>query len=80
MKTGFKNNLGNKGAIVLFLQIDSSYFTIINCHLAAGENASAERQQDIAYIHNDAISERDKRRLFDKSEYRFFIGDMNFRL
>lgn len=67
VKTGFKNNLGNKGAITLFLQIDSSYITIMNCHLAAGENASAERQQDIQYIHNDAISERDKRRLFDKS-------------
>jgi hypothetical protein len=36
VKTGFKNNLGNKGAIMLFLQIDSSYLTIINCHLAAG--------------------------------------------
>jgi hypothetical protein len=80
VKTGFKNNLGNKGAITLFLQIDDSFVTIMNCHLAAGENASAERQQDIQYIHNDAISERDKRRLFDKSEFRFFIGDMNFRL
>jgi hypothetical protein len=80
IKTGFKNNLGNKGSIALFLQIDSSYITIMNCHLAAGENASNERQQDIMYIHNDALNERGNRRLFDKSEYRFFIGDMNFRL
>lgn len=36
VKTGFKNSLGNKGAIILFLQIDSSYLTITNCHLAAG--------------------------------------------
>lgn len=36
VKTGFKNNLGNKGAILLFMQIDSTYFTIGNCHLAAG--------------------------------------------
>jgi hypothetical protein len=47
IKTGFNNNLGNKGAIILFLQIDSSYLTIINCHLAAGETASQERKQDI---------------------------------
>ena len=67
IKTGFKNNLGNKGSIALFLQIDSSYLTIMNCHLAAGENASSERQQDIQYIHNDALNERDKRRFFDKS-------------
>ena len=80
IKTGFKNNLGNKGAVLLFLQIDSTYLTLTNCHLAAGENASAERLQDIEYIHNDALNERSKRRLFDKSEYKFFIGDMNFRL
>lgn len=67
IKTGFKNNLGNKGAITLFLQIDSTYITIMNCHLAAGENASSERMQDIQYIHNDGLNERDKRRLFDKS-------------
>lgn len=36
VKTGFKNNLGNKGAIMLFMQIDSSYITITNCHLTAG--------------------------------------------
>lgn len=36
IKTGFNNNLGNKGAITLFLQIDSSFITIANCHLAAG--------------------------------------------
>lgn len=36
VKTGFKNNLGNKGAIILFLQIDSTFITIINCHLTAG--------------------------------------------
>ena len=80
IKTGFKGNLGNKGAILLFLQIDSSFITIINCHLAAGENSQAERSQDIEFIHNDGINERNKRRYFDKSEFRFFIGDMNFRL
>lgn len=36
VKTGFKNSLGNKGAIILFMQIDSSFLTLINCHLTAG--------------------------------------------
>ena len=36
IKTGFKNSLGNKGAIVLFMQIDSTFITFINCHLTAG--------------------------------------------
>lgn len=39
VKTGFKNNLGNKGAILFFMQIDSSFLTFTNCHLAAGEKA-----------------------------------------
>ncbi len=67
IKTGFKGNLGNKGAIMLFLQIDSTYITIINCHLAAGEDNQTERAQAIEYIHNDAINERSKRRFFDNS-------------
>lgn len=80
VKTGFKNNLGNKGSIILFLQIDASLITIANCHLTAGEKAAAERLQDIQYIHNDAINDRSQKRLLEKSEYRFFVGDMNFRL
>lgn len=41
VKTGFKGFVGNKGAIILYLQIDSSYLTFINCHLAAGEGSQA---------------------------------------
>jgi hypothetical protein len=48
--------LGNKGAIMLFMQIDNTFFTIGNCHLTAGESASSERMQDIEYIHNDALN------------------------
>lgn len=47
VKTGFKGFVGNKGAIILYLQIDSSYLTFINCHLAAGEGSQAERAQSI---------------------------------
>jgi hypothetical protein len=36
VKMGFKGSLGNKGVIVLFMTIDSSRMTIMNCHLAAG--------------------------------------------
>jgi hypothetical protein len=39
--------LGNKGAIILFMQIDSTYMTIMNCHLAAGETSATERMQDL---------------------------------
>jgi hypothetical protein len=52
IKTGFKGNLGHKGALMLFIQIDSSWFTLINCHLASGEGKKSERFQDIEFIHN----------------------------
>lgn len=55
IKTGFKGNLGNKGVIILFLTVDSTPITIMNCHLAAGETKSNERIQDIDYIHREAI-------------------------
>lgn len=64
IKTGFKSTMGNKGAIILFLQIDSTWLTFINCHLAAGETSQAERAQNIEYIHQDAISTRRQRRQF----------------
>lgn len=39
-----------------------------------------DRMQDIDFIHRDAIKDRSKRRFFDRSEFRFFAGDFNFRL
>lgn len=67
IKTGFKGSLGNKGVIILFITIDSTPMTIMNCHLAAGESKSNERNQDIEYIHLEAIKERRLRRYFDRS-------------
>jgi hypothetical protein len=51
VKTGFKGSLGNKGMIVLFMEIDSTHVTIMNCHLAAGETKSNERLCDLKYFH-----------------------------
>ena len=67
VKTGFGNNLGNKGSIMLFMQIDDSVLTLANSHLAAGEKAANERIQDIQFIHNDAINERSQRRMLERS-------------
>lgn len=49
IKTGFKGNSGHKGATLLFIQIDSSWLTFINCHLASGDGKSkkSDRFQDI---------------------------------
>lgn len=80
IKTGFKGSLGNKGSIILFMNINSTPITFLNCHLAAGESKTNERIQDIDYIHQEAIQDRALRKYFDRSEFRFFIGDCNFRL
>jgi hypothetical protein len=67
IKTGFKGSLGNKGMIMLFMEIDSTHVTVMNCHLAAGETKSNERLQDIKYFHEEAIKDRKLRRYFDLS-------------
>ena len=57
IKTGFKGNSGHKGATILFILIDSSWLTFINCHLVSGDgkNKKSDRFQDIEFIHNEAI-------------------------
>lgn len=37
IKTGFKGNLGNKGAVAVSFKMNESIITIFNCHLEAGE-------------------------------------------
>ncbi len=37
VKTGFANGLGgNKGAVIIFLKFDSTWISLVNCHLTAG--------------------------------------------
>jgi hypothetical protein len=37
IKTGFKGNLGNKGAVAISFKFNDSIITVLNCHLEAGE-------------------------------------------
>jgi hypothetical protein len=64
IKTGFKGNLGNKGAVLLSFSYDDTIITIINCHLEAGEGKITERLYNLEYIHQHAFPERFKRRQF----------------
>lgn len=63
---------------MMFIQLNSTWLTFINCHLASGEGKRAERFQDIEFMHNEALKDRRLRRLFELSEYKFLVGDMNF--
>ncbi|KAG6825085.1 hypothetical protein H0H92_004750 [Tricholoma furcatifolium] len=50
VKRGMGGIYGNKGAIVSRLVLDDSSICLVNCHLAAGQNAVRSRNADVAAI------------------------------
>ncbi|CUA69348.1 putative inositol polyphosphate 5-phosphatase C9G1,10c [Schizosaccharomyces pombe 972h-] [Rhizoctonia solani] len=50
IKRGMKGRYGNKGAIVARFTLDDTSFCFLNCHLAAGQKHTRERNQDLAAI------------------------------
>ena len=76
VKTGLGGALGNKGATGIRFKIDDTSLVFINCHLSSGAKQAESRLLEVRDIHD---------RLFLKMrqhqpDYRFFFGDMNFRL
>ncbi|CAE6528242.1 unnamed protein product [Rhizoctonia solani] len=50
IKRGMKGRYGNKGAIIARFTLDDTSFCFLNCHLAAGQKHTRERNQDLAAI------------------------------
>lgn len=50
VKTGFDQEYGNKGAILVRFVLDDSSFCFLNNHLAAGEENAERRRKDIVDI------------------------------
>jgi endonuclease/exonuclease/phosphatase family metal-dependent hydrolase len=50
IKLGMHGLHGNKGALLVRFLIDDSSFCFLNCHLAAGQRHTTERNRDIALI------------------------------
>jgi hypothetical protein len=50
IKTGFGGRMGNKGAIIASLLIDDTPIAWVNCHLAAGQTHTRERNADLVNI------------------------------
>ncbi|EEH46639.2 uncharacterized protein PADG_02737 [Paracoccidioides brasiliensis Pb18] len=50
VKRGMGGLHGNKGALILRFILDDSSLCFVNCHLAAGQNHTAHRNNDIAAI------------------------------
>ena len=50
VKCGLKGHYGNKGALVTRFVLDDSSLCFVNCHLAAGQSHTSQRNNDIATI------------------------------
>lgn len=50
VKVGMGGHYGNKGALIVRFTLDDSSLCFINCHLAAGQGATSQRNNDIATI------------------------------
>lgn len=74
VKTGAKNLLGNKGAVGICFKIFHLSIMIINCHLAASQARSEQRNIDFERCVTQMNS--------DYQNFDFFIlmGDLNYRL
>mmetsp|Transcript_18561 Transcript_18561/g.21896 ORF Transcript_18561/g.21896 Transcript_18561/m.21896 type:complete len:94 (+) Transcript_18561:2-283(+) len=46
--TGFKNMVGNKGAVKISFSLADKSFMFINCHLHSGLNGVGKRNHDVA--------------------------------
>ena len=74
VKTGAKNLLGNKGAVGISFSIFNLSIMIINCHLAAYQKRSMQRNMDFQRCMDNMA---DNSQNFD---FIVFMGDLNYRL
>lgn len=95
IKTGLGGLHGNKGGLAVRLMVDDSSFCFVNCHLAAGQTHSLQRNKDIETIlETQFLDTSDNAKYIGKGifanggdgtmildhEFCFFSGDMNYRL
>ncbi len=74
VKTGAKNLLGNKGAVGISFNIFNISIMIINCHLAAYQRRSIQRNNDFQRCVNNMTND------YQNFNFIVFMGDLNYRL
>ncbi|BFZ60028.1 hypothetical protein YB2330_001050 [Saitoella coloradoensis] len=95
VKTGLGGLHGNKGALVLRFVLDDTSFCFVNCHLAAGQSHTAQRNShmseileqaalpaevyDPAAISNNFVGGGDGSMVLDH-DCCFINGDLNYRI
>ena len=55
IKTGLLNQVGNKGAVQITLNLQNTAFSFICAHLQAGDQQLKERMDQINDIHKEII-------------------------
>ena len=74
VKTGAKNLLGNKGAVGISFSIFNLSIMIINCHLAAYQKRSMQRNMDFQRCIDNMADN------YQNFDFVVFMGDLNYRL
>ena len=74
VKTGAKNLLGNKGAVGISFNIFNLSIMIINCHLAAYQDRSLQRNIDFQRCVNNMTDN------YQSFDFIVLMGDLNYRL
>jgi len=83
VKTGLAGTVGNKGAALARFKVDETSLVFTNVHMEAGGKANKERLMNVLDIHSRAFppqSGMKKRERILDHDYRFFMGDTNFRI
>ncbi|KAG0671230.1 inositol polyphosphate 5-phosphatase [Maudiozyma exigua] len=77
-KTGFGGMAGNKGAVAIRFEYDSTSFCFINTHLSAGVMNVEDRKGDYESIQNGILFSRS--RSIPQHDNIFWLGDTNYRI
>ena len=84
--TGFKNMIGNKGAVKIKFQLVDTTIVLINGHLHSGLEGVANRNNDVEMILNRFVYSRDKKdstRVLPEVKLPnilMLLGDLNYRI
>ncbi|KAK1443154.1 inositol 5-phosphatase [Babesia gibsoni] len=79
VKTGFKGNLGTKGAVAVKFNLGNSQLSFINVHLNFGKKVTSMRMNEIEYIMNNLFREHGPYNLYSQDLF-VIAGDFNFQI
>ena len=86
--TGWKNMMGNKGAVKIEFTLARKHFLFINCHLHSGQNGVQKRNNDVDQIVQTFITGGNRSRknqvvpvaMHNRADYLVLLGDLNYRV